>query len=160
GLPVAGQDGPAARHALVEGGQLTSPEGGQEVRQAVVEADLGVLIVDGRLAGLGGQVAGPFGGAAVVAEEGAARGGGDDLVAVERQDAGGTEGTGRAAAEGGAERLGGVLHHGHAVLRADGQEGVVVGAGAVEVDGDDGGGQRTPVPALGQLGGEQGRRHL
>src|SRR5581483_8796282 len=139
GLPVAGLDGAPAGDPLVERGQLAPAEGGQEVGQAVVVADLGVLVVGGRLPGLGGEVAGPVGGPAVVAQEGAARRRGDDLVAVERQDAGGSERAGRPAAEGGPERLGRVLDDGDAVFGADGEDGVVIGAGAVEVHGDHGG---------------------
>ena len=119
---------------------MAPAEGGQEVGQAVVVADLGVLVVGRRLAGLGGQVTGPFGDPPVVAEEGAAGGGGDDLVAVERQDTGGAERAGRAAGEGGPEGLGGVLHDRHAELGAEGEDRVVIGASAVEVDRDDGGG--------------------
>jgi hypothetical protein len=93
-----------------------------------------------------------------VAEQGPPGRSGDDLVAVERQHPGGAERAGRAAAKAGAERLGGILHHGYAVLVTEAEDGVIIGAPAVEVDGDDGRGQRLAgSAALGQLGGQQDR---
>src|SRR5581483_1874678 len=86
--------------------------------------------------------------------------GGDDLVAVERQDAGGPEGAGRPAAVGGTEGLGGVLHHRDPESGGQAEDGVVVGAGAVEVDGDDGGRKRAPLLTVSQFGGQEPRRHL
>src|SRR5206468_2812674 len=84
----------------------------------------------------------------------------DAFVSVERQHADGAERAGRAATERRAEGLGGILHHRDAVLGAESQDGVIVGAGAVEVDRHD---RRRHVPSgvpLGQLGGQQGGRYL
>ena len=63
--------------------ELAPPDRGEQVAQAVVVADRGVLVVRGGVAGLGGEDSGRGRSGLVVRDEHAAAARGDDLVAVE-----------------------------------------------------------------------------
>ena len=76
-----------------------------------------MLVVGEGVPGLGGQEAGPVDQLGGVGHQHAAAAGGDDLVAVEREDAGPAERAGRPAPVGGAQGLGGVLDQRDPVLR-------------------------------------------
>ena len=89
--------------------ELRAPERGEDVAHPVVEADLEVLVVGDRLAGLRRELAGVLDEVAVLRDEHPAAARRDDLVAVERE-----RGRGALSARGRAairrpERLGGVL---------------------------------------------------
>ncbi len=155
GLAVGGVDGAAPRDPLVELAQLAGAEGRQEVAEPVVEAHLGVLVVQHRLPGLRGEVAGPLDQRGVVGDEHAAAAGGDDLVAVEREHRHEAEAARGPAVVGGAEGLGGVLDQDHVVLGARGGDGVEVGHLPVEVDGHHGAGQVAARGRVVQLGAHE-----
>jgi hypothetical protein len=92
-----------------------------------------MLVVCGRLAGLGGELAGMRDQRRVLGHEHAAARRGDDLVAVERVDAGAAESPGRPPIVGGAERLGRVFHESDPEVSAHVGDGGEVGALAVQV---------------------------
>jgi len=89
--------------------QLGTSQRGQQVRHAVVVADVGVLVVQHRLAGLGGEVADVGGVPRVVGEHRATTGGGHHLVAVEGHGRQVPVGRGGPAPVHRAQRLGGVV---------------------------------------------------
>ena len=130
--------------------QLAAPDGGEQVAHPVVEADLRVLVVRRRLARLRRQVAGPLDERGIVGHEHAAAARGDDLVAVEREDARSRRSAPAARPRYVApERLGRVLDRpARRSARARLEDRVPVGALAVEVDGDRRGRQASrPRPA-------------
>ena len=83
--------------------KLSATDTRQDVRHTVVEADLAVLIVRGRIAGLSGQEACLSDQRLVVGHQHSAARGGDDLVAVERIDANAAEAAAGAALVQGAQ---------------------------------------------------------
>ncbi len=109
----------------------------QQVAQAVVETDVGVLVVDRRLTGLRRQVPHAVGHRRVGRQQRTAARGGDDLVAVERQDPDVAQRARGAASVCRTQCLGGILHQRDPVLRTQRSDLVVVGALAVQVDGHD-----------------------
>jgi hypothetical protein len=105
----------------------------QDVAQAVVVADLRVFVVGRGVASLGSQLAGVLDKLLVRRDQHTAAGGGDDLVAVEGEDARLAEDARRAVVVGRAQGLGRVLDQGHVVALAGLQDGVDVGRLAVEM---------------------------
>ena len=76
------------RHALFEHLELAAADARPARCSAVVVADLRVLVVRRGIARLGGQLARVVDQLSVVGDQHAAARGGDDLVAVEGEDAG------------------------------------------------------------------------
>ena len=132
------------RRSILSGsdGQLAPADRGEQVGHAVVEPDLGVLVVQHRLAGLLREVPGAVDRLGV-ADEHAAAAGGHDLVAVERVSGQGTPRSGVPALPGGADRLGGVLDQRYVEATTDLGDAVELCALAVQVHDDDGG--RQPI---------------
>src|SRR5437762_13404544 len=116
---VDGVDLAAPRELRGQRLQLRAADRGEQVADAVVEADVVVLIVRGWLARLRREMARALDDVAAVRHEHAAAARRDDLVAVERESRALAERAGAAAAAGRAERFRGVLDHRHAVARAD-----------------------------------------
>ncbi len=131
---IEGEVGPPLPDPPLEHRQLPPGDRGQEVAQPVVVADLRVFVVRGRVAGLGGQEAGPAAQLGVVAGEHPAAAGGDDLVAVEGEAANPPERARRTAAVRRAERFGGVLDDRDRVPPARRQDRLVIRALAIEID--------------------------
>ena len=75
-----------AAHPIIQDAQLPATDGGEDVAQPVVGADLRVLVVRRGIARLGGELAGVVNQRFVGRDQHAAAGGGDDLVAVEGED--------------------------------------------------------------------------
>ena len=88
GLPIPLVELPAPVDPVPQVLELGPTERSQDVGQPVVVADLGVLVVGRRLAGLGGQIPGPLGQVGVGGDQHAPAAGGDDLVAVEAEHGG------------------------------------------------------------------------
>ena len=86
-VAIAERDGPPPGHPVVEHLQLPSPDAGQHVAHAVVVAHLGVVVGPAGIARLGGPEPRLLHPLAVVGDQHSAAGGGDDLVAVERERA-------------------------------------------------------------------------
>ena len=118
--------------------QLGPAERGQEVAEPVVVADLGVLVVGGRLPGLGAQVPHAVGDARSSVSSMPPPDCRHDLVAVERQRGRGAERAGRPAAVSGARAP---RRRPRAPARRSaaqiGDDRRVVGAAAEQVDRDD-----------------------
>ena len=133
-LAVAGVDSLPRRHALRQNRELRAADSGQEVAEAVVEADLGVLVVRYRLAGLRGELPRMREELVVAPGECPATARRDDLVAVEGQSGERRLRARALPAVGGTERLGGVLDQDDVVPRAHVDERVVVAAPPVEID--------------------------
>ena len=108
-LAVAGVDPLPGRNALGQHRELRAPDRGQEVAEAVVEADLGVLVVRHGLAGLRRELARVGDERVVGPDQRSATARRDDLVAVERQRREWRLRARGRSAVGRAERLGGVL---------------------------------------------------
>ena len=98
---------------------LSPHDAGDHVGHPVIVAEFGVLIPRGGLARLGRDLAGFLGDLEVARQKAAARGAGDDLVAVVADGGIVAEGAAGLAVQGGAHRLGGVLDQERAVLLAD-----------------------------------------
>ena len=113
--------------------ELRDPDRRLQIRQPVVEADLVVDPLERIAARLRGERAHPRGHLRVARQHHAAAAGRDDLVAVERQAAGRAVDADPPAPVEGAERLGGVLHHGQRLARADLEQRIEVARVAVEV---------------------------
>ena len=109
-----------------------------DVGHPIIIADLLVLIVRIALAVLRSVHHDPAPLIIRRSDERAATGGGDHLVAVERQHAELSEGAAAAPGKFGAHGLGGVLNHGDVVLGGHLHDAVDLGGHAVEVGGDDG----------------------
>ena len=152
---VDGIDLAAPRELRGQRLELRAADRGEQVAEAVVEADVVVLIVRGGLARLRREMARALDDVAAVRHEHAAAARRDDLVAVEREGRALAERAGAAAAAGRAERFRGVLDHRHAVARADVEDARVVGALAVEIDGDDRGRLLPRARARGEIFFEQ-----
>src|SRR4030095_15555217 len=105
----------AGGHALLEYLELPAADRGKHVTESVVVADLRVLVVRRRIAGLGRQLARMRRQRTVRGDQHAAASGGDDLVAVERVDACSTKSARRATLVRSAERLGRILDEGYLV---------------------------------------------
>ena len=136
-LAVAGVDSLPRRHALGQNGELRPADRGEEVAEAVVEADLGVLVVRYRLAGLRAR--------ACARARGARRRSPASappplvvmiLLPLNDSAASGACEPERSPAVGGTERLGRVLDQDDVVPRAHVGERVVVAAPPVEIDRD------------------------
>ena len=113
-------------------GHLSAADAGADVAHAVVEADLLVLVVGVALPVLG-RVHHDFAPFLLVGgNQSAAAGGGDHLVAVEREHAGLAEGAQHLAVELRAEALGGIFHHGDVVAVGDLHDAVDLVGHAVE----------------------------
>lgn len=82
-LNIAIKHGPARVDAVAQVAQLATADGGEEIAEPVIEADLGVLVVGGRVAGLTCKHAGAGDQAGVGSDQYTATGCGDNLVAVE-----------------------------------------------------------------------------
>ncbi len=120
---------------LGKAGQLGPAQGRKQVRQSIVETDLGVFVVTNLLPGLAGEISDVVRTCCIVGEQRAAAGGGHDLVAVEGQRGCVSEGTRRSPVALGADGLCGVRQHWQ--VPALGQRGdrTVVRNLAEEVDG-------------------------
>ena len=117
---VSGSHRPPPRHLRVEPGQLAAANRREQVAQAVVVANVFVLVVRRRLPGLRRQVARPIDDVAAVRDEHAAAAGRDDLVAVERERRAVAERTRLpATAQVAPSAFGGVFDQRHAVALAD-----------------------------------------
>src|SRR5690606_35833983 len=86
---------PALTNALVEDAELSTANTRADIAEAVVIADMGVFVVRRTVAGLGSKETRVLHPAFVPRNEGSSAGGGDDLVAVEREDTDVTKGTQR-----------------------------------------------------------------
>ena len=116
------------RHPTAQDAELAPADRRQHVAHPIVEADRGVLVVRGGIAGLGGEEAAPLDQGRVVGDEHAAAGRGDDLVAVEREHRPPAKRAGHLPPIGRAERLGRVLDQGHVVAAQTAERCVVVGS--------------------------------
>src|SRR5664280_1119830 len=134
-LGVHRADLPAPGDHLRQPRQLRPAEPSQDVAHPVVEADLLVLVPGERLAGLGGPEPRLVHELLVIGDQHPATRCGHDLVAVEGVDARVAHRAGGAVAVRGTEGLGRVDEDGDVVLGGDGQDLVVVGRSAEEVDG-------------------------
>ncbi len=90
-LLVARVDLLASGDSAVEPHQLTASEGGQEIAETVVVAQLRVLVVGRRFSGLAGQVARALDQLGRCRHEHSSAAGGDDLVSIEREGGTGSE---------------------------------------------------------------------
>ena len=70
----------------------------------------------------------------IIADQHAATGAGDDFVAIEGEDRRAAERASRFAAVAGTEGFGGILDQGHSMARAGGDDWLIVGALAIEID--------------------------
>lgn len=132
-LRIEGVVAAPRRHPLVEHRHLPATNRCADVAHAVVIADLRMLVVGRRIAGLGRQkprLLHPIG---AVRQQSAAPGGGDDLVAVEAQDADVAETAARLAMHGRSKGLRGVFHHEKAVAAGHFGQRIHTGRHAVEV---------------------------
>ena len=129
--------------------QLGTSQRGQQVRHAVVVADVGVFVVQHRLAGLGGEVADVGGVLRVVGEHRATTGGGQHLVTVEGQGRQVPVGRGGPAPVHRAQRLGGVAEDAQPELVGHRPEALLVDDVAQQVDGHDRDDVASPVPLFG-----------
>lgn len=136
-LAVPFEVGAACGHAVGQHLHLSASDTRTHIAKPVVITDLGMLVMRGRVAGLCGQEACLADHRFVVAEQGPSPAGGDDLVAVEAEDAELPEAAAGLALVGGSQGFGGVLDDGDLELTADFGDGVHVGGHAVEVDRDD-----------------------
>ena len=134
GLLVKVKVAPPRLHPFFQHLQLPAPDPGQHIAHAVVVTDLRVLVMGRGIPGLSSELAGVGDEAGVVGDQHAAAGGGDDLVAVEGEDARFAEGSWRPSVIGGAQCLGGIFDHWNLIPAADRQDRSQVGALAVEVD--------------------------
>ena len=114
--------------------QLPPANAGHDIAHAVVVADLTVLIVTGRVSGLGGPEANFLDPLFVVGKQDAAAGGGDDLVAVEGENGIFAEGARGPALVQGAQAFGGVFDQDLVIFPAQLYNGVHVGGQSIEVD--------------------------
>ena len=114
-VPVPLLDRPPAGDLARQSLQLPPPDRGEEIAHPVVEAHLPVLVVRRRVARLRREVTGPFDEHGIVGHEHAAATRGHDLVAVEREHPERAEAAGGPPVVRGAQCLGRVLDHRHAV---------------------------------------------
>ena len=136
GLCIALEDGFLLRDMLLQVGQLTTDNPGNDVGHAVVVAQLFVLVPRSVLARLRGPLASTVSFFLGVAEDAAAGAAGHDLVAVEANDAPIAQAARGLALVGGTEGLGCVLDD-HGIVRvADGADLGHLCRGAVEVHED------------------------
>ena len=138
GLGVGREVSAARGHLGVQRLQLAQSDGGEDVAEAVVIAEDGVLVMGRGITRLGREVAGLLGKILIIGDKHAAPGGGDDLVAVEGVDAGPAERARSPVAIGGAQGLGGVLDEGDAMTVTAGADRGDVRGLTVKVDKDDG----------------------
>lgn len=125
------------RDTLVEDGHLSPADAGAYVAEAIVVADLLMLIPREFFARLRRPKQHFVARLLVVAHQHAAAARGDDLVAVERKDGDVAEVARLDALVACAEALGGVFEDGSAVLARDREQFVELGGIAVKVDDDD-----------------------
>lgn len=118
--PVVGDVG-------VEHGHLPAADAGADVRHAVVVADLLVLVIGERLAGLRGEEHRPASGLVVGDDQRTAARGGNHLVAVERQRTQCPERAALAPLELRAKGLGGILQHRDSIPFGHAADGVDIG---------------------------------
>jgi hypothetical protein len=135
-LAVAGVDPAPGRDAVREHVGLRPADGGEQVAEAIVEADLGVLVMRRGLARLRRQLARVCDPLVVPGDEHPAAARRDHLVAVEGEDGEIALRTCRLAAVGRSERLGCVLDESDAAFGAERPDRVVLAALPVEVDRD------------------------
>ena len=154
-LAVTVADPPPRGDASVERLELRPSQRGEEVAHPVVEADLDVLVVRRRLAGLGRELARMLDPVAVPRDEHPTAARRDDLVAVEGERGQRALAPGRRSAVRRAERLGRVLDQHGLVAGADVPQRVVVAALAVQVDGDHGADRGTGAAPLRERAVEQ-----
>ena len=131
---VGGPDRTSASDAARELCDLRASEGREQVRQAVVEPDVLVFVVQDRLARLGGQVTDPCGESRIIGDEGPPARRRHDLVAVERQRCRDALRSGGPTSVGGTERLRRIDEDRNAVAVGDRCQSIVVRAAPVEVD--------------------------
>src|SRR5690606_3772981 len=114
--------------------ELAEADSSEDVAQAIIVADLRMLVVRCGGAGLSRQLACPFDQVLGIRNEHPAAGRGDDLVAVEREYPGVPHRTGRTPLVRRTKCLRSILYHCDLVLLADGENRIHVGALAVEVN--------------------------
>src|ERR1035441_7334534 len=131
----------AGLHLVLEAGHLGEQDGGLELRHAEIAAAAALIdkVIAGSLAGAAVVVEGidlirPF---IAVGEDGSAIPAIEVLAGLEAEAAGVTPGAEGAAAPLREMRLAGVLHDRQLVLLRYGEDGVEVGGGAPQVDGND-----------------------
>ena len=125
------------RDALVENSHLTSSDAGADVAEAIVVADLLMLIPREFFTRLSRPKQYFVAGFLIVAHQHAAAARSDDLVSVERKDGNIAEVARLDAFVACAEAFGGVFEDGSAVLAGDREKLVELGRVAVKVDDDD-----------------------
>src|ERR1039458_50294 len=134
GLTIAEGNGTSLVNTKGEDLKLAATDAREHVAHAVVVAELGGLVGDAWVAGLLGPEARPVNPVLVPGDEHAAAGGGDDLVSVEGVVPDVAERPGRLSLVERANRFGGVLDHDDSVFGAGMEDGVHIGALAIEVD--------------------------
>ena len=126
------------RDMVAGDGHLSAADAGADIGHTVVVADGFVLVVGVGLASLGGVPHDALPLLGVGADEGAAAGGGDHLVAVEAEDAVAAEGAEDLSVEAAAETFGGVLDDGDVIALGYLHDAVYLVGHAIEGDGHDG----------------------
>src|SRR5229473_3935342 len=142
-LTVSREHGSTLLYALGEHPQLPTSDRCQHVAEAIVVAELGVFVGNSRVARLSRPEARFVHQLLLLGHQHAAAGGGDDLVAIERECGDGSPRTDMFAFVCRPQCLGSVFQYRHLVAGADLQTGIQVRASAVKVDNH----QRTRKPA-------------
>ena len=135
-VPIVERDLPPATDPIVEDEQLPASDSSEHVAETIVVAHLAVLVTDPRITRLRRPEARLLHFRWVSRHQHPAAGRGDDLVPVERKNAHLTERADRVPAVQRAQRLRGILQDGHAVAAARLQDGIEIGALAVQVNDD------------------------
>ena len=136
-ITVAIMDGALLRHTLLEHLHLPAADAGADIAHAVVVAELGVLVPRDRFTRLRSHLQRVLRIRLIPADERAAAGGRDDLVAVERQHAVVPERAAFLPVVHRAERLGRILDEQNAVRITQAADGVELAGHTVEVHGDE-----------------------
>lgn len=129
---------PVVCDVLLEHRHLTAADARADVGHAVVVADFLVLVVRVCLSGLGGVEHDFLLALHVRADQRAAAGGGDHLVAVEREYAEAAESAADLSVEAAPEALGRVFDDGDAVFFADGEDFIDSSGHAIQINRNDG----------------------
>ena len=138
GFGVGFEVSAATRDFAGETSELPKSDAGGDIAEPVVIPDRRMLVMRSGVTGLGRQEASLLGEFGIIGDKHAPSTGGDDLVAVERMDAGQTERAGRGFAISRAQGFGGVFNQLHAMLVAARLDGGDIRRLTIEVHEDEG----------------------